>query len=206
MTPSAYQVRRANLDDLDALRALWAIAHLPAHELEKRLTEFQVIQDAEGKVVASLGFTMHHRYALIHSESFANPADADELRPLFWTRLNSLILNHGINRLWTPGQSGFWTQNGFQRASEQILQKLPPAWAAADASWLTLSIKDEEAVQSMEKEMAAWMAAERQNTANKLEQAKTIKTIVTVVAVLVTIGVLFAAFLLCAKRHALPPQ
>jgi hypothetical protein len=206
MTLPDHQVRRANLEDLDSLRTQWMAAHLPAHELEKRLTEFQVIQDPQGNVIASLGFTMHQRYGLIHSESYVNFADAERLRPLFWTRINSLVLNHGLNRLWTPERSPFWAQNGFQPASERLLQKLPSAWAAADATWLTLQIKDEEAVQSMEKEMSAWMAAEKQNTAARIERAKTFKNAVIAIAILVTIAVLFAAFFLWANRQKLPPQ
>jgi hypothetical protein len=206
MTPSDHTVRRANLDDLAALRAQWALMHLPAHELEKRLTEFQVIEDAQGNVVASLGFTMHQRYGLIHSEAFANFADADQLRPLFWTRIKSLVLNHGVNRLWTPVQSLFWSHNGFVPATEQQLQKLPSAWAAADANWLTLQIKDEDAIQSMEKELAAWMAAEKQSTAARIDRAKTFKNAVIAIAILVAAIVLCAAFFLWANRQKLPPQ
>lgn len=206
MTPSGHQVRRANLEDLDSLRTQWAAAHLPAQDLERRLTEFQVVQDANGNVVGSIGFTMHQRYGLIHSETYANPADAEQLRPLIWTRINSLVLNHGINRLWTPERSAFWPNNGFQPASEQVLRRLPGAWAAADATWLTLQIKDEDAVSSMEKEMAAWMAAERQSTADRLDRAKTLKNVVVVVGILVVIGVLIATTIIIVNKQRLHPQ
>ena len=45
-------IRRATVDDLPALRSLWAAARLPADELENRLTEFQVVEDA-GRFAAS---------------------------------------------------------------------------------------------------------------------------------------------------------
>ena len=47
MTASTNRVRRATLDDLGALKPLWTSMRLPAADLEKRLTEFQVIESAE---------------------------------------------------------------------------------------------------------------------------------------------------------------
>ena len=41
MAPAAFRVRRATLDDFEALKTLWISMRYNPEELEKRLTEFQ---------------------------------------------------------------------------------------------------------------------------------------------------------------------
>jgi len=48
MNQPVFHVRRATVDDLEALRALWETMHFPALELERRLTEFQVAVAEDG--------------------------------------------------------------------------------------------------------------------------------------------------------------
>jgi len=142
MNPSDYQVRRATLDDIAALKALWQTMRYAEGELEKRLTEFQVVEGPGKKVVGALGFQMAERQGQIHSETFADFAIADAMRPLFWSRVQSLAANHGIFRLWTQERAPFWTQTGFQPATDKVISKIPAVWADASANWLTLQLKD----------------------------------------------------------------
>ena len=193
MSSSNYRVRRATLDDLVALRSLWSSMHLAEGDLEKRLTEFQAAINESGKLVGAIGFQVHERHARIHSEVFDDFSVADEVRPLFWQRIQALAANHGVARLWTHESAPFWTHSGLQPASTEVLQRLPPAWAGAASPWLTLQLKDENAIASVEKEMAVLMQTERQRTAAKLESAKTLKTVVTVIGFLVALAILAAA-------------
>src|SRR5262245_48029320 len=101
MNTSNYRVRRATLDDLGALRPLWESMHLPVAELERRLIEFQVAEDSNGKIVGAIGFQSEGRYARIHSEAFSDFGSTDQVRPIFWERIQTLCTNHGIARLWT---------------------------------------------------------------------------------------------------------
>jgi N-acetylglutamate synthase-like GNAT family acetyltransferase len=192
MSPAPYRVRRAAVDDLPALRGLWESMHLRVADLERRLTEFQVVEDSTGKVVGALGFCVQLRHGLVHSEAFADFSTADEMRPLFWTRIQSLVLNHGLARLWTLENSPFWTRNGFTPADGAAEEKLPPTWADEGKKWFSLKIKDEDAVASIEKEIDAWMLTEKQRTAQRFERAKTIKKIAFAVIILVCL-ILFAA-------------
>jgi len=193
MNPSDYKVRRATLDDIGALKALWQTMRFAEGELERRLTEFQVVEGPDHKVVGALGFQMAERQGRIHSETFADFAIADSIRPMFWTRLQSLAANHGVFRLWTQERAPFWTQSGFQQANDKVLAKLPSAWTEASASWLTLQLKDEETIASLEKEFAMFMESEKQRSAQALDQAKTLKTIVTILAFIVALAVFAAA-------------
>ena len=51
MTPPNHRVRRATLDDLPALKPLWESMRFSVEDLEKRLTEFQVAENAQGEIV-----------------------------------------------------------------------------------------------------------------------------------------------------------
>jgi N-acetylglutamate synthase-like GNAT family acetyltransferase len=193
MNPSDYRVRRATLDDIVALKGLWQVMRFAEGELEKRLTEFQVIEAPDHKVVGALGFQMAERQGRIHSETFEDFAIADAMRPLLWARIQSLAMNHGIFRLWTQERAPFWTQTGFQPVNGKIIQRLPAAWNDSGSSWLSLQLKDEEAIASLEKEFAMFMESEKQRSAHALGQARTLKTIVTIVAFLVAVAVFAAA-------------
>jgi len=204
MSPATYQLRRATVDDLPVLRALWASMQFSVPELEKALTGFQVAVDAEGKVIGAIGLELHQRHARIHSEAYSDFSAADAVRPLLWNRLQSLCSNHGVLRLWTQEHSPFWTQNGLKPpADEPERQKLPAAWRALEGNWLTLRLKDEEAILSLDKELALYMESEKARSAEALGQARKLKTIATVIAFIAAFTGFGAALYLLLNRGTL---
>jgi len=48
-------VRRATVDDLNALKALWESMRLSPEILEPKLTEFQVVENADHEVLGAIG-------------------------------------------------------------------------------------------------------------------------------------------------------
>jgi hypothetical protein len=200
MTPSKYRVRRATLDDLDTLRPLWESMRFPGATLEKRLTEFQVAEDSDGKVVGAIGFLMAGRHGQIHSETYSDFSVTDFVRPLFWERLQILATNHGILRVWTREEAPFWKQNGLLAASVEALKKLPPQWADAAEPWLTLQLKNEDAISSVEKEVSLLLITEKQKTAKVVGQAKQFRKVLTVLAFLI-VAVVFGLAMYAYIRH-----
>lgn len=182
MNTAEHRVRRATVDDLQELKALWNSMQLPVEELEKRLTDFQVVEAGDGKLIGALGFQINDRHGRLHSEAFADFTLADQFRQLLWRRIQSLAMNHGVFRVWTQEKAPFWTRNGFQPANPEAQQKIPAVWNVPGTSWMTLQLKDEEAISSMEKELALFMESEKQRTAKTLDQARLIKNLVTIVA------------------------
>src|SRR6266702_4430411 len=77
MTVSNYRVRRATLDDITQLTAIWKSMDFPVEELAKRITEFQVAESADGKVVGALGLQIAERQGRVHSEGFSDFAVAN---------------------------------------------------------------------------------------------------------------------------------
>ena len=177
MNPHGLRVRRATVDDLATLKAVWTSLRLPADELEGRLTEFQVAE-ADGQIAGAIGFQIAGRFALLHNEAYADFSLADAARELFLRRIESLAANHGVFRLWTQEHSPFWTHVGFQPANTEILGRLPEIWKANPGEWLTLELKNEEAVTTaLETKFAGFMDAEKQQTARVAGKAKTLNTI-----------------------------
>ena len=204
MTAPAYRVRRATVEDIATLSALWSAMHLPPQDLEKRLTEFQVAEDSNGRVVGAIGFAVHERHAWVHSEAIEDFGSTDVLRPLFWKRINGLATNHGIARLWTQEQAPFWSHNGFVPPTADAFERLPETWTGERAPWLTLQLKDEQAINSLDKEIAMMMESERRRTAETLERARTFKTFFTIVAFVIALLVIAAAVYVYFQRHRLP--
>ena len=81
MSSLKFQVRRATVDDLPRLKQLWALMHFPEAELERQLTDFQVVTDATSSVVGCAALQMNKRHARIHSEAFEDFSFADHARP-----------------------------------------------------------------------------------------------------------------------------
>jgi hypothetical protein len=183
MTPLSLRIRRATVDDRAVLKTIWASMRLPADELERRLTEFQVVENAGGGVVGSLGFQVLRQHALLHNESYSDFAVADAARELFWERLQKLAANHGVFRVWTQERSPFWKSFGFQPPGTEVLARLPEEWKNEfEGGWLTLQLKNEEVIRAaLEKQFAPFMTEEKLETKRISEKAKTINTIITIV-------------------------
>jgi N-acetylglutamate synthase-like GNAT family acetyltransferase len=203
MSQQILRIRRATVDDLAPLKTIWTAMRLPADELEKRLTEFQVVENAEGEVVGALGFQILRQHALLHNESYSDFAVADAARELFWERLQKLAANHGVFRVWTQERSPFWKSFGFQPPAPEILARLPGEWKNEfDGGWLTLQLKNEELITAaLEKQFVPFMTGEKLETAKISEKAKTINTVITVVGFAIGILGISTAIYLFIKRQ-----
>jgi len=185
---SQFSIRRATTDDRENLKSLWRSMLLPADELEKRLTEFQVAESAEGKLVGAIGIQIIRQHARLHSESYLDFAHADPARELFWNRIQTLASNHGVFRVWTQENSPFWARLGFRSANAAKLAELPTEWQSAKGEWFMLQLKDEQAVvNALDKDFAAFMLSEKLNTQRTYERARTLKTVITVIGFTVAI-------------------
>ena len=180
--PVSYRVRRATTDDLEALKAVWAAAGLPAEELEKQFTEFQVAERADGGIAAAIALQIEGAHGRIHSESFADFALTDILRPLLWERLETMARNHGLFRLWTVEPAPFWKKSaGFSSATTEP----PEVFGPARGPWLALRLKDEAADPNLlEAQFNLFREAERAKREKLLQHAAALKMAGTVMAVL----------------------
>ena len=190
MSTAKYRVRRATLDDVGQLTTFWESMQYPVFALAKRVTEFQVAEGADGKLLGAVGLQIAEKQGLVHSEAFGDFALAEQLRPLLWDRLHAVATNHGLLRIWTQEQAPFWNHCGLVKADEEALQKLPMLWRGPSSGWLTLKLKDDvEGVLSLDKEFALFMESEKQRTNRVFHQARTLKTIATLIALAVLIAV-----------------
>jgi N-acetylglutamate synthase-like GNAT family acetyltransferase len=181
------RIRRATTDDLFPLKSLWTSMHLRDDELEKRLTEFQIVEDADGLFLGAIGFQVSGTHALLHSEGFTDFSAADMGRKLFWERVQVLAANHGVFRLWTQERSSFWKDFGFRPPEAETLERLPAEWRNEfDGAWLTLQLKDEDAIAAaLGTGLADLKDAGKRETERVLEQAQTIRTTITTIGFII---------------------
>jgi N-acetylglutamate synthase-like GNAT family acetyltransferase len=204
MSSSKFRVRRATLDDISELIALWQTMQFSLPELSKRITEFQVAESAEGKVLGAVGLQILERQGRVHSEGFSDFALADDLRPLLWDRIHAIATSQGLLRLWTQEQAPFWYHCGLTAATPEALEELPATWRDHRSRWLTLKLKDDlDAIIKADKEFAVFMAAEKERTVRRLEHARMLKFLATLIAIGVVMLALGAAFYLVQKNPSL---
>ena len=202
MNSRLLRIRRATVDDLPALKALWTTAQLPADDLENRLTEFQVVE-AHGAFAGAVGVQITRQHLRFYAEDYTDFSVADAARELLWERIQKLAANHGVFRVWTQETSPFWTRWGFQPANLETLERLPEEWKALEGHWLTLELKNEDAIKTaLSTQFAGFMDDEKKQTAEVAARARQIRTFFTVV--FFAIGIIcfaLAAYLLF--RHPL---
>jgi len=190
MSSPQLRIRRATTDDFQGLRSLWNSAGLPADELEKRLTEFQVIESDDGQIAGAVGFQIVRQHARIHSEVYADYSVADAARQLVWERIQVIASHHGVFRLWTQDNSPFWSSCGFRIVVMESLVQLPEEWKSFKGKWYSLQLKNEEILAAaFEKHLAGFKDSEKQQAERVSQKARTINTIVTVVC--------FGIFFIC---------
>jgi hypothetical protein len=175
--------------------------HFPVDDLAKRITEFQVAAEDDGKVLGAVGLQIAEKQGRIHSEAFADFSLAENLRPELWERLQAVGTNNGLLRLWTQEKAPFWNRCGLTKPDEETLQKLPAVWRGLPEPWMTLKLREDvQEVISADKEFALFMESERQRTAKTFQQARALKFVATVVAIIVLIFVMVGAFLVLRKN------
>jgi N-acetylglutamate synthase-like GNAT family acetyltransferase len=194
VSSEALVVRRATVDDLAELERLWELHRYPVLDLERHLTEFQVIRSAQGELLGALGFHIEGKHGLIHSEGLLHPEAEGSLHPLFWERIRSLVRNHGLARLWTRDLAPFWHQCGFADASAEVLQKLPKGFGDPHARWMTLQVREEvPAAVDLELELELFQQATRAGTESTLAQARRLRSFAYVVACVLTASAIAGA-------------
>jgi len=199
------RIRRATTDDFHSLQALWHSMHLPSAELEKRLTEFQIVETADGQLAGAIGLQITGAHARLHSEGYTDFSVADTARELLWDRIQTIAAHHAVLRLWTQEASPFWSRWGFQPASAEILGRLPEQWQRSGEPWLTIQLKDEEAMAALEKELAAFKEEGKKRAAETLDQARSLTTTITIIGFglgLLLIGI--AVFIFVRRGLTLP--
>jgi N-acetylglutamate synthase-like GNAT family acetyltransferase len=197
-------VRRATLDDIAQLTALWLSMRFAVDDLARRVTEFQVAASPENRLLGAIGLQITERQGLVHSEAFNDFALADQVRPLLWERIRAVAANHGLLRVWTQESAPFWSHCGLAAPDDDALDKLPAAWRSPSSRWLTLKLRaDVEAVIAADKEFALFMQSERQRTDRAFRQARILKSIATLIALAVLGLVLVGAFVLIKKNPQL---
>jgi hypothetical protein len=175
---------------LPQLIALWRLEQLPADALEKRFTEFQVISDEAGQVLGAIGIQISGTQGLLHSECIAQAEMGDRLRELLWTRLQVIIQNHALERLWTQINVPFWRDKGFERAAAEQLGSLPAQFNNTEREWNVKTLRAADANAALEREFAQLKTLQQEESMRMQQRVHWMKRValgVTVVVFLLVI-------------------
>jgi hypothetical protein len=188
-----YVTRRATMEDLSQLISLWQIEQLPADALERRFTEFQVVSDDHGRVLGAIGIQVSGPHGLLHSECIAQPEMGDSLRELLWKRLQVMIHNHALERLWTQMNAPFWRDKGFGAASAEQVTSMPPQFKENERPWQVKILRTADANAAIEREFARLQALRQEESARMQDRVQWMKRAALGVTVVVFILVVIWA-------------
>jgi N-acetylglutamate synthase-like GNAT family acetyltransferase len=202
MNSSDCQARRATIEDLPGLRALWHLEDQPTLELEKRFTEFQVAVDPDNRVLGAVGLRVEGLHGRVHSEVFLDGAQADVLRPILWDRIQVVARNRGLVRLWTREEAPVWRERGFATADADALKKLPPLLGDTSKPWTTIKLKEEAPPMDIEKELELFHATGKEGVSDWLRQAKVFHLLAWVVALVFVVAICYGMFQFVREFHS----
>ena len=207
MSSPDYTLRRATVDDLIGLKQLWERAHLQVLDLEKRLTEFQLIVTDTGDLLGAVGLQIDGKQGRLHNEAFAQPEDEDKFRQQLWERIQTIARNHALARLWTQESAPFWGQRGFSEADPETVKKLPAGFGDPAKRWLTLQLREESAAAvSVEREFQLFQASQRESSEKIMQQAKVLKGVAYVIlGIALVVGLFFLFQVLIKNPNVLFP-
>ena len=192
--------RKATLDDLPALHALWQRAGLPWSELERFVTEFQVVPGDDGLLQGAVGLQIDGSEALLHSEAIFPGTDADEIRAASWTRMQIVARNQGVARLWTLEDAPFWKAT-FVRADPAAVQGLQAAFRDPEADWLVFQLVDPVRAQKLvDERLALWEANRHADSDELLNKINLIRTLAFTAAGLLIGAMLLMVVFVLVKR------
>lgn len=177
MDPAQCIVRRANVDDLQGLKQLWERAGMQVLDMERRLTEFQLVSSMDGDLKGVTALHVEGRHALLYGEAYVRPEEEAQFRPMMWERLKTLAKNHGVARVWTREESPFWHQEaGFAEVDAELGKRLPAKFGDAQHHWSSLALREEtgEAV-SWEKEFEMFQHASRAGMEETMAKARRLR-------------------------------
>lgn len=186
-----FQTRRATIEDLPQLIPLWRLEQLPAQALEKRFTEFQLVTDEAGVLLAAIGLKISGPAGWLHSEAIARQELAGPLRELLWKRLQVAIQNHALELLWTQVNAGWWREQGFAPADAEKLTLLPPAFGNHAGTWNVMTLRAATARAALEHEFAHLKILQQEEAARLQTRVRWLKRLAlgfTVLIFLIMIG------------------
>jgi N-acetylglutamate synthase-like GNAT family acetyltransferase len=202
-----YQLRRATLDDLTPLKALWEVARQPVTEWEKRLTQFQIVERSDGILCGAFGFRAAGFHGLLFGEAFHSRQQAVDSQAAVWERLEALCRTQGVARLWLRGEPGpVWHERGFRPAENHELKRLPPDFAVAGRGpWWTLVLRDEDLLdEALKREMAQYQAEQQARQRQVQRSANALKALALLIAFGLFAAAMVLLFMLTGRRQRKP--
>jgi len=201
MDDARFVVRRATVDDLPGLATLWARCGLQVLDLERHLTEFQLVSSWDGDLEGAQALRVQGHEGFLHGEAFVRPEQNDEFRQMLWDRVRNLARNHGLVRLWTQEEGPFWHQvAGFEAAPAETLRKLPPAFGHPHGRWFVCVLRhDAPGGISLEREFEVFQQSSRASLDRVLDQTRKLRIAGYLVAAAVFLGVFGLAVYLAIR-------
>ena len=199
----ALSARRATVEDLPSLRGLWQAAGLPWDQLDRFVTEFQVVPASVDSdvLIGAVGFLVEGGDGLLHSEAVVADEAADETRAALWRRVQIIGRNQGVHRIWTQEDAAYWATCGFKAAGPEALAACKGSFLDRSASWLWFEYPAPETVKArLDEQMAIWQATRTQEAAALQERIRHYRNLAVLVATVV-IGIMIVMLSIIMRQH-----
>lgn len=169
MESTSISARRAAVEDMAALQALWLEVGMPWEELGGFINEFQVTTDEDGLITGAIGLLIEDDQALLHSEAIRAGSDADLARSALWRRVQIVARHQGVQRIWTQEDADYWRTSGFSLVPPPLVDRVQASFLKSADTWMACDLMDPERAKAMVNEQLAILEAERMREAEEFQ-------------------------------------
>ncbi len=149
MSAQQIKIRRAEVNDLENLRAFWKKEEVYSLDLEKVFTEFQLLFK-EDEILGCVRLTVIGKEGVVQSLLLQSIDDQVGASDLVWSRIEKIAENHGLVRIWIGKELG--PIEGFSPVDAELKSKVEGRRRIPIDGYVKIIKEDVESLLSPEKE------------------------------------------------------
>ena len=115
--------------------------------------------------------------AINEADPIGLPEIGDRLRTLLWNRMQTIIQNHALERLWTTLNFPFWRELGFERAAAEEIQAMPAGFKKELGDWRVKILRAAIANAAIEQEFARIKLLQQEEAARMKDRTRWLKRV-----------------------------
>lgn len=183
------ELRRATIEDIDALARLWRACDLDVSGLERRLTEFHVALDDEQRLLGAIGLRLQGGEGCLHTEAYHDVEGMNVAREALLERVGKMADALGLHRMWTTLDLPALGERAFEEPDEESMEAFPREFGDWRQNWRIALLRDPSAAPAnLEKQLAMLTIQNRESSQQIVRSAKIVKGLMNGALILLAIA------------------
>lgn len=189
MQSTTVDLRRATIEDIDALARLWRSCDLDVSTLERRLTEFHVALDEEHRLLGAIGLRLQDGEGCLHTEAYFDVEGMHSARTALIERVEKMADALGLRRVWTTLDLSALGERSFDDADDAAMETFPREFGDWRQNWRIVTLRDPASdPANLERQLAMLTIENRESSQQIIQGAKVMKRLMNGALILLALA------------------